>query len=54
MNYHAKSGASTLKIDKDMLNLIFGGHFVFRWPFCFLVAIFAEGQYELPCKIWSF
>ena len=29
MNYHAKSGASSLKIDWVMLNLIFGGHFVF-------------------------
>ena len=29
MNYHAKSGASKLKIDQFMLNLVFGGHFVF-------------------------
>ena len=29
MNYHAKSGASSLKIDWVMLNLVYGGHFVF-------------------------
>ena len=29
MNYHAKSGAYSLKIDQVMLNLGFGGHFVF-------------------------
>ena len=27
MNYHAKSGVSSLKIDQVMFNLIFGGHF---------------------------
>ena len=35
MNFHAKSGASSLKIDQIMLNLVFGGHFVFGRPFCF-------------------
>ena len=35
MNYHAKSGASSLKIDRVMLNLIFGGHFVFGGHFIF-------------------
>ena len=29
INYRAKSGASSLKIDWVMLNLVFGGHFVF-------------------------
>ena len=29
MNYHAKSGATSLKIDWVILNLVFGGHFVF-------------------------
>ena len=40
MNYRTKSGASSLKIDRVMLNLVFVGHFVFLWQFCFLVAIF--------------
>ena len=35
MNYHAKFGASSLKIDWIMLNLIFVGHFIFWRPFCF-------------------
>ena len=29
MNYHAKSQGSSLKIDRVMLNLVLGGHFVF-------------------------
>ena len=29
MNYHAKYGASSLKIDWVMLNLVFGSHFFF-------------------------
>ena len=36
MNYHEKSGASSLKTDWIMLNLGFGGHFVFWWPFWIL------------------
>ena len=39
MSFHAKSGASSSKIDLVMLNLVFGGHFVFWRPFCFLAAI---------------
>ena len=35
VNYHAKSGANSLKIDWVMLNLVFGGHFVFWQPFYF-------------------
>ena len=48
MNYHAKSGTSSLKIDWVMNNLVFGGHFVF-WQ-----SKFEEGYYELPWKIWGF
>ena len=29
MNFHVKSGASGLKIEGHMLNLVVGGHFVF-------------------------
>ena len=35
MNFHAKSGAFSLKIDRVMLNLVLGGHFVFWQPFYF-------------------
>ena len=34
MNYHAKSGAYSLKIDWVMLNLVFGGHFFFGKKYC--------------------
>ena len=33
MNYHAKSGASSFKIERILIN------FVFWWPFCFFVSI---------------
>ena len=36
MNFYAKFGAFSLKIDCIMLNLVFGGHFVFFLPLCFL------------------
>ena len=36
MNFHAKSGASSLKIDWVILSLIFGGHFVFWRSYFFL------------------
>ena len=54
MNYHAKSGASSLKIERVLIN------FVFWWPFCFLCPFSCFGKknvechYELSCKIWSF
>ena len=47
MNYHEKFGASSLKIDRVMLNSVFGGHFFWR-PFCFLVTILF-----LDKKMWS-
>ena len=46
MNYHATSGASSLKIDSVMLNLVFGGHFVF------LAAILFFGGNFLAKKMW--
>ena len=50
INYHTKSGAPSSKIDRVMINFVFGR------PFCFLVAIFlvflAEGLYEVNFKIW--
>ena len=41
MNYHAKSRAFSLKIDWVMLKLVFGGHFVFWRPFCFLLRFYS-------------
>ena len=49
INYHAKSRAYSLKIDWIMHNLVFGGHFAFWRPFCFLTRK-VEGHYELPWK----
>ena len=45
MNYHSKSGSYSLKIEWVIINIVFGGHFVFCQQ------KFAEGHYELPCKI---
>ena len=42
INYHAKSEASSLKIDWVMLNLVFGGHFVFWQQFWFFVNYHAK------------
>ena len=54
MNYHAKSGASSLKIEWLMINFVIWRvmiNFVIWWTF-FLIEFFAEGKYELPWKIW--
>jgi len=47
LNYHAKSGASSTKIDWVMLNLVFDPHFVFLWPFCFFNKKIVEGHYSI-------
>ena len=43
MNYHAKSEDSRLKIDKVMLNLVFGGHLIFLVAILFFLAKKCEG-----------
>ena len=60
--YHAKSGASSLKIERVMLNLVFAVFATFL-PFLRVFAVFARFAiftffafcvYGVPCKIWSF
>ena len=48
MNYQAKSGASSLKIDWVMFNLLIVGHIFFWRPFCFLSAILVFEK-----KLWK-
>ena len=53
MNYHVKSGASSLKIRSDQLwsLLWFGGYFLFKMSVFFLNLF--DCPYGLPCKIWT-